>query len=168
MNKLESMILSTNDKKILKILLAPKSKVSFHVSSDGSDKLISKKLGIPISSVKSCRKRLEVNFLKLLYVMTLIGLGRRRIDFFISTQKGLTVPISKKLMQIKNVVSVGRSIGEPTIDLRAELIVKHNGELLELLEKVKGMNGIREVVWSEIVQVMGNKGSVPSGIIDLL
>lgn len=168
MNNSKQMALSLNDKKILKILLQPNSKICFHVASDGSDKMIAKKLAIPIADVKICRKKLEANFLKILYVMHLVGLGRRRIDFFIATNKGLTVPISKSLMKIKNVVTVGRSIGEPTIDLRAELIVKDNGQLLELLEQVKGMKGIEEVVWSEIVQVMGDKGSVPSSIIDVL
>jgi hypothetical protein len=162
------IILSKNDKKILKILLSPNSKIQFHIASDDSDKLIAKKLTIPVVDVKLCRKKLEENFLKILYVMTLVSLGRRRVDFFISTTKGLTIPISKNLMRLQNVVSVGRSIGEPKIDLRVELIVKDNGQLLELLEQVKGMKGVQDVVWSEIVQVLGDKGSVPSAVIDVL
>jgi hypothetical protein len=67
-----------------------------------------------------------------------------------------------------NVVSVGRSIGEHTIDLRAEVIIKDNSELLELLEAVKAMDGVRDVVWSEVVDIMGAKRSVPSSIIDQL
>lgn len=164
----KQILLSKNDKKILKVLLAPNSKICFHIASDGSDKAIAKKLSIPVVDVRACRKKLETDFLKILYVMTLARLGHRRIDFFIATTSGLTILISKNLMKIKNVVSVSRSIGEPKIDLRAELIVKDNGQLLELLEKVKAMNGVDDVVWSEIVQVMGDKGSVPSGIIDLL
>jgi hypothetical protein len=66
------------------------------------------------------------------------------------------------------VVSVGRSVGEHTIDLRAEVIVKDNSELLGLLELVKAMDDVRDVIWSEIVDVMGNKRSIPSGIIDRL
>ena len=38
---------------------------------------------------------------------------------------------------------MGQSIGEHTIDLRGETIVKDNQELLELLEKLKAMEGIR-------------------------
>jgi len=71
-------------------------------------------------------------------------------------------------MKIIEVVTVGRSIGEPTIDLRAELIVKDNEQLFELLEQVKAIDGVRVAVWSEIVQIVGNKGSVPSDIIDIL
>jgi len=168
MDNPKSMMLSVIDKKILKVLLAPNSKICFHTASENSDKAIGTKLGISTVLVKQRRNLLEANFLKILYVMNLVTLGQKRIDFFIATQKGLSVPISNKLLKMKNVVSVGRSIGEPTIDLRAELIVKDNGQLLECLEQVKRMNGVKDVIWSEIVQVMGNKGSVPSDIIDLL
>lgn len=150
------------------MLLAPKSKIKFHIASEDSDKLIASKLGISKILVKERRSLLETNFLQLLYLMSLVDLGQRRIDFFIATQDGFTIAIAKNLLKFKNVVSVGHSIGQPTIDLRAELIVKDNGQLLELLEKVKRMKGVRDVVWSEIVRVIGDKGSVPSDIIDIL
>ena len=65
-------------------------------------------------------------------------------------------------------VYVGKSIGEHTIDLRVEIIVRDNAELLDILEKVKAMDGVSDVVWSEIVQVVGTKRSIPSRIIDML
>lgn len=89
--------------------------------------------------------------------MNLVKLGKKRVDFFIATEKGLAVTIANKMLKIKNVVSVGRSIGEPTIDLRAELIVQDNGDLLELLERIKRINGVCDVIWSEIVQMMGTR-----------
>jgi hypothetical protein len=66
------------------------------------------------------------------------------------------------------VVYVGKSIGEHTIDLRVEIIVRDNSELLDILEKVKAMDGVNDVIWSEIVQVVGRKRSIPSRIIDML
>ena len=65
-------------------------------------------------------------------------------------------------------VYVGKSIGEHTIDLRVEIIVRDNSELLNILEKVKAMDGVNDVIWSEIVQVVGRKRSIPSRIIDML
>lgn len=130
--------------------------------------LIASKLGIPVATARGRRKWLESHFLEIFYFMNLKNLGLRRIDFFIATQKGLTNPIAKKLMNIKEVVSVGRSIGQPAIDLRVELIVKDNGQLLELLERVKGMDGVSDVIWSEIVRLVGKKGSVPPEIIEIL
>jgi hypothetical protein len=32
-----------------------------------------------------------------------------------------------------------------------------NGEILDMLEHIKAMYGVRDVIWSEIVQVIGRK-----------
>ena len=153
----------------MKVLLAPKGRAKFHVTaSNGLDKMIATKLGIPLVVVEKQRKLLEKHFLDNFYAMNLTSFGYKRVDFLIATQRGLTVSVGKKLMKIKEVVYVGRSIGEPTIDLRAEVIIKGNGQLLELLEQVKAMDGVKDVVWSEIVQIVGRKGSVPPEIIDIL
>jgi hypothetical protein len=93
-------------------------------------------------------------------------LGFRRVDFWISTQNGRSVSVGQQLLKREEMVKVGRSVGQHTIDLKAELIVKDNAELLDLLEVVKGMKGVRQVEWTEIVKVVGRKNSIPSGIID--
>jgi hypothetical protein len=74
--------------------------------------------------------------------------------------------VAKKLLDINEVTYVGKSIGEHTIDLRTETIVKDNASILDLLERIKGMDGVKDVVWSEIVSVVGRKISIPSSIID--
>ena len=61
---------------------------------------------------------------------------------------------------------MGKSIGEHPIDLRIETIFKDNIILLDLLEKIKGMDGVNDVIWSGIVSVVGRKISIPSSIID--
>jgi hypothetical protein len=66
------------------------------------------------------------------------------------------------------VTCVGKSIGEHTIDLRAEIIIRDNSQLLNVLEKVKGIEGVEDTIWSEIVEVVGKKRSIPSSIIDQL
>jgi hypothetical protein len=73
-----------------------------------------------------------------------------------------------ELLSLNQVTEVGKSIGEHTIDLRVETVIKDNHELLDLLEKLRAMDGVRGVVWSEIVKTIGNKMSVPSYIIDQL
>jgi hypothetical protein len=87
-------------------------------------------------------------------------LGYRRIDLFNYTNYGITVSLAKKLLLRDNVVYATRSAGEYAIDLRVELIVKDNIELLNLLEEIKAMEGVRDVVWSEIVDWTGRKISV--------
>lgn len=100
--------------------------------------------------------------------MNLRELGYRRVDLLIYTGGGETVKIAEKLLKREEVVYVGRSIGEPTIDLRAEVIIKDNAELLELLEQVKAIPNVKDAIWSEIVKIVGKKRSVPSSIIDQL
>jgi hypothetical protein len=72
----------------------------------------------------------------------------------------------EKLLDIDEVTYVGKSIGEHTIDLRIETIVKDNASILDHLETIKAMDGVNDVVWSEIVRVVGKKISIPISIID--
>jgi DNA-binding Lrp family transcriptional regulator len=152
--------LSSVDKQILKILLEPNSQITSHS--------LEAKLGIPRSTIQRRRKHLEKEYLRHTYALNLEHLGFRRVDLLISTGGGNTQSIAKELLQRDEVVYVGRSIGEHTIDLRAEVIIKDNAELLGLLELVKAINSVKDVIWSEIVDVIGQKRSVPASIIDRL
>ena len=147
------------DRKILKLLLMPDEEAK-------SSGIISAKLGIPITTIRRRRKRLEKEFLKIQYVLDIEKFGWRRVDFFISIKNGMVNSVAQKLIDLDAVTYVGKSIGEHTIDLRVEAIVKDNSILLDHLEKIKGMEGVRDVVWSEIVSVFGRKISIPSSIID--
>ena len=148
------------DKKILKVLLDPNGRVS----SVG----LEKKLGLPRSTIQRRRRHLEQAYLQFQYVLRLEHLRFRRVDLLIYTGGGATREIAQELLRRDEVVYVGRSIGEHTIDLRAEVIIEKNSELLDLLEAVKAMPSVRDVIWSEIVEVVGRKKSIPSSIIDRL
>ena len=74
--------------------------------------------------------------------------------------------VASKLLDSDEVTYVGKSIGEHTIDLRVETIVKDNASVLDVLEKIKAMDGVNDVIWSEIVSVVGRKISIPGSIID--
>jgi hypothetical protein len=145
------------ERKFLKILLLPNGDLK-------SNRTLSAKLGLSISTVR--RKRLESIFLKIHYVLDIEKFGWKRLDFFISIRNGMVNVVAKKLLDINEVTYVGKSIGEHTIDLRIETIVKDNASILDLLEKIKAMDGVRDVVWNEIVTVVERKISIPSSIID--
>ena len=152
--------LSDIDKQLLNILLSPNGNMGSHA--------MSKELGIPITTIRRRRRRLEAEFIKSHYVLDIEKFGWRRVDFFLSIRNGKINSVAEKLLKIDEVTYVGKSIGEHTIDLRVETIVKDNVMLLDLLELIKGMDGVNDVVWSEIVRVMGRKRSIPSAIIDKL
>jgi DNA-binding Lrp family transcriptional regulator len=152
--------LSAADKKILRVLLEPNGKItSYQLAS---------KTGLPRTTVQRRRRLLESRFLEFTYVLKLGELGFRRVDLLIATERGKTMTVSSQLLRLPPVVYVGRSVGEHTIDVRAEVIIKDNSELLDLLELVKGMEGVSDVVWSEIVSVVGKKKSIPNSVLDKL
>ena len=155
-----SSSLSRIDKEILKILLNPDGKIG--------SQILSQKLGIPLTTIQRRRKHLEDEYLLYSCTLDIERFGWRRVDLLISTRSGKTDSIAQQLLLNQEVTYVGKSIGEHTIDLRAEIVVKDNSELLDVLEKVKAMEGVNDVIWSEIVHVMGTKMSVPSHIIDKL
>ncbi|HEY6949360.1 MAG TPA: hypothetical protein VI146_02025 [Nitrososphaeraceae archaeon] len=100
------------------------------------------------------------------YVLDIKKFGWKHVDFFVSVRNGMVNAVAKKLLDIDDVTYVGKSIAEHTIDLRIEIIVKDNASTLDLLEKVKAMDGVRDAVWSEIVSIVGRKISFPGSIID--
>ena len=150
---------SNIDRRLLKILLMPNGDLK-------SSKSLSAKLGIPITTVRRRRKRLESKFLKMHYVLDIEKFGWKRVDFFISIRNGMVNAVANKLIDSDEVTYVGKSIGEHTIDLRIETIVKDSASILDLLEKIKAMDSVRDVVWNEIVTVVGRKISIASSIID--
>ena len=131
-----------------------------------STKSISGKLGIPVTTIRRRKKRLESTFLKLQYILDIEKFGWRRVDFFISIRNGKINTVANNLLDSDEVTYVGKSIGEHTIDLRVETIVKDNSTVLDILGKIKAMDGVNDVVWSEIVSVVGRKISIPGSIID--
>ena len=152
--------LSELDRKLLKILLTPNGKIS--------SKDVAKKLGLPATTVQRHRKRLERDFLKISYSLDLKKFGWHRVDFFVATEGGKTMLVGKKLLLRDEVILVGRSIGEQVIDLHVQTILQDNAEILRMMELLKSMPGIKDVVWSEVVEVVGSKTSVPTQIIDKL
>ena len=154
------LMLSNIDRKLLKILLIPDGKMS--------SKSIARKLGIPATTVQRHRRRLEKEFLTLNYTLDLEKFGWHKVDFLIATESGKTDLIAKILLKRDEVIYVGKSIGQHTIDLKVETILEDNAEILRMMELLKAMDGIKDVVWTEIVEVVGRKTSIPVQIIDKL
>jgi DNA-binding Lrp family transcriptional regulator len=141
--------LSVVERKMLRLLLDSEGSIPTHE--------ISEQLGIPISTVQRRRKRLETEYLVKHYSLDPMKFGWRKIDLLIYTEGGGTIEIGKELLKREEVTYAARTIGEHTIDLRIEVFVKDNGALLNLLEDVKAMKGVRDVVWTEVVETIGTK-----------
>jgi DNA-binding Lrp family transcriptional regulator len=156
----DKAILSDIDRKLLKVLLVPNGKIS--------SKSLSKKLRIPTTTVQRRRRRLEKEFLIQTYTLNLGRFDWHKLDFLIATESGKTDAIGRVLLERDEVIYVGKSIGQHTIDLKVETILKNNSEILRMMELLKATSGIKDVMWTEIVEVMGKKTSIPAQIIDKL
>ena len=141
--------LSDTDRKMLRLLLDSQGSIATHE--------ISQQLDMPLSTVQRRRKRLEEEYLIKHYSLDPMKFGWRKIDLLIYTEGGETMIVGKELLKREEVTYAARTIGEHTIDLRVEVFVKDNGVLLNLLEDVKAMKGVRDVVWTEVVEIIGRK-----------
>jgi hypothetical protein len=109
------------------------------------------------------RKQLEEKFFEQERNLSLDKLGWRCVDFFIATTKGKTDQLANDLLELDQVTFVGKSIGQRTIDLRIETIVKDNAQILDHLEEIRAMDGIKKVAWSEIVSI---RKKIPSCVLN--
>lgn len=150
--------LSAIDKKILKAL----------VSSAGgiSSLALSRDLDIPLSTVQRRRKRLEGHYLESSYSLKIDRFGWRAATLFVSTHNGRTNTIGKELLAWPSVLYIVRTIGENAADLKADVIFRNNSELLDLIEKVKTIEGIKNVCWTESIQVIGKNNDRYNLVID--
>jgi DNA-binding Lrp family transcriptional regulator len=139
--------LSGVDRRILAILLESDRRVS---SSE-----MSKRLGIPMSTVQRRRKRLEKEYITANYSLNSKNFGWRTVDLLIATERGATLQVGKELLKRRDISSVASMLGEHAINLRAEALVMSNAELLRLLEQVKAIDGVRDVLWCEVVETIG-------------
>jgi DNA-binding Lrp family transcriptional regulator len=156
----ENFNLTAFDKEILKNLLESSGRVS--------SRSISRKLDIPVTAIYRRRMRLENEFLEIVYSLKLDKLGWRNANLLISTSKGKGSSIGKMLLTHNSITVVNRSIGEHTIDLHAEIMFRNNTELLNLIEWIKSQDGVKDVVWSEPVEVVGKNIARPMEILDQL
>jgi hypothetical protein len=146
------------DKKVLKALLDSSGRVS--------SLSLSRTLEIPLTTVQRRRKRLESEFLEVSYSLRLDRLGWRRAELLISTQKGMTSAVGKELVGHNAIARVSKAIGEHTIDLHAESVFKNNKGLLSVIEWVKSLEGVKDVVWTEPVELVGKNPAMQYQIID--
>jgi DNA-binding Lrp family transcriptional regulator len=146
-------LLSEQDANILAHLLGSNGEIS-------SERL-SKETGISLRATKLRRKALTKEYVTVTLALNLQRYGWRQLQLLITTTGGRSVAIGKELLKLKQVVFVGGTIGEVKIDLRAEVFVRNSAELLTLIEEVKSLHGVKEVIWSEVAEVIGLKNPPP-------
>jgi DNA-binding Lrp family transcriptional regulator len=141
-------ILSSTDKKILKALLTSNGSIS--------SLTLSKNLDIPLSTVQRRRKRLEANLLETSYSIRIERFGLRSASLFVTVTCSSADAIGREILSFeREVLSVRRCIGENSIDLQAEVLFESNKELLSIIERIKSIEGVSNVSWSEAIKTIG-------------
>ena len=116
------------------------------------------KLQIPSSTIQRRRAMLESSsILRKTYELDLSALGWREADLLITVDRGRCRDIAQRLLRNfkNNVKSSTLRIGDPEVNVVAEIIYKSSPELLEIVENVKNMDLVSFVEWSEITEVVG-------------
>jgi hypothetical protein len=152
--------LAEPDAEILQNLLSSRAEIA--------SQLLSEKLGISAKVAERQRKEAKDEYLAIKYASTLDKYGLRQVELLISTGGGKTLAIGKELLKRDEVAYVARTIGQFNIDLRAEVFIQNGQELIDLIEAVKGMEGVKDMVWSEVIEVVGRKNQIPKPILDTL
>ena len=146
--------LSKHDAETVKHLLATRAEIAA--------RLLSEKLGISSSVPQPMSKEWGKEYLAIMYSSTLEKYGWRQLEFLIATQGGRTMSVGKELLKREEVAYVARTIGQFNIDLKAEVFVRSNDDLINLIEEVKAMRGVKELIWSEIIEVVGRTNHIPA------
>ena len=159
-NEQSMLVLSNSDKKILHNLFSSQGRAS--------SQSLSKALDIPISTIQRRRKRLETNLIERRYVLKAEKLGWRTASLFISTVSGRTTEIGKEILKTSDMVtSVTRVLGENVLDLRADTIFRTNMELVSLIEHIKSIKGVKNVIWGESLELIGKNDAFYDAVINM-
>jgi hypothetical protein len=149
---------SGQDALILKNLLTSRAEISSQV--------LAEKIGLSPAATR--RKELAEEYLRITYSNILESYGLRQVEFLISTKGGKTLSIGQELLKRQEVAYVARTIGEFTIDMKAEVFVKSGAELINLIEEVKAMDGVKDLIWSEVIEIVGRKNQIPKETLEAL
>jgi DNA-binding Lrp family transcriptional regulator len=119
---------------------------------------IAANLKTPLSTIQRKRAKLEISsILRKSYQLDLTKLGLREAELLVTVKRGKCRYIAQQLLTRfkNNVRSCTLRIGDPEINVAADIVYKNSPELLEIVEMVKNMSYVSYVEWSEITEVVG-------------
>jgi Lrp/AsnC family transcriptional regulator for asnA, asnC and gidA len=126
-----------------------------------SNRAISNKIKKPLSTVqRRTRQLLERGLIKHTYKINYKKLGYKVGLLHIYLSDGNAQELAEKIHFIKDVLSVSIHLGNS--DVVAEYACQDTMSLIELMAEVKGLPGVRNVVWSEEVSAIATDNNLQS------
>jgi DNA-binding Lrp family transcriptional regulator len=126
--------------------------------ADVKSAVIASRYKSPLSTVQRRRAKLERTILKKKYHIDIGQLGWRNADLMISVDKGNCEQVAKKLLEERssNVVATSLRIGDPQVNVMAQVFYKNSEELHNLMEDIRSMTSVTSVEWAEVVRIVGS------------
>jgi DNA-binding Lrp family transcriptional regulator len=128
-------------------------------SPDVKSSAIATKYKKPLSTVQRRRTKLEHSILKKGYRVDISQLGWREADLMIGVQKGDCEEVATKLLETPGVISASLRIGDPDVNIMAQVYYKTSQELQNLVEGIRRLASVTSVSWSEVVKVLGSNNA---------
>jgi len=121
----------------------------------------------PLSTIQRRRTKLERTLLKKKYQIDISQLGWRKADLMVSVDKGNCEQVAKRLLEecSSNVITTSLRIGDPQVNVMAEIFYRDSEELHNLMEDIRSMSSVTSVEWAEIVRIVGSNNI---GVIDAI
>ncbi|MGN6346162.1 MAG: winged helix-turn-helix transcriptional regulator [Candidatus Nitrosocosmicus sp.] len=118
---------------------------------------ISEKLQIPLSTIQRRKAKIENLILRKNYYFNFSDMGYRTADIFLNINNGKVVETGKQIIKLfeNNVLRATSRINSKD-NLCIEIIFENSRELHDILERMKSIDHIANVSFSEIVNVLGD------------
>ncbi len=118
---------------------------------------LAKKLQIPLSTLQRRKTRIESHILKKYYHFDFSQLGFRMAEIYLHIESGKTDEVAHMLLKTlnKNILKISSRI-DSTTNLCIEVIFKDSIELHHILENLRSIEYSSNIIFSEVVNVIGN------------
>ncbi len=140
-------LLSFKDRQILGMIVSSKRPVS--------SVQISRKLGMPLTTVQRRRKKLEEVYLESRHELRIDRLGWKTGHVFVSVAAASPAEVGKAILGMPGVISAVRVISGNKIDIIAMVAFRSTAELAEIIGRIRSTAGVQEVSWSEVIGPIG-------------
>jgi DNA-binding Lrp family transcriptional regulator len=152
----QRLVLSEVDKKILKTLLQTEGRVSM-IS-------LSKDLKIPLTTLLRRKKKMD-DLLQINYSLNYEKLELKQVTFLVSTEGQQAADVKAQVLSIPGIHRLVQVLGNG-IDLRADAVLKTNEEIAKLSDRIRGIAGVRNVIWMESLKVLEDNRNANLQLVD--
>lgn len=131
-----------------------------------TNKDISKRLGVPLSTVqRRTRQLIAGGLISVKVELNHYDMGVKKGMLHIYLNNGDHEELARKISTLDTVNSVDVHIGNS--DLVANTLYKDNGQLLQTISNIKHLEGVDRVVWSEEVYSIQNEKNIGLNLLGL-